>query len=206
MDSGTSHYESIIRIRTNDGTLKYVEINLYSKFDEKGDLISRYGLMKDVTTYSHDKIRRPVDFLLSGFKNSKKLALLIEPLNTKQYEFSQGFYHLIEEINSFRSFCQSDNSFFPRLSVACVSAVSSFLASNVNCVNVFNCYVEQFFNCFFYYSNSIFYFLFTIRVKNTVYYEKNSFVGRPTYAKLGSKFPMLTSSLSFYYIPRSGEK
>ena len=97
MDSGTSHYESIIRIRTHDGTLKYLEMNLYSKFDNNGNLISRYGLIKDVTTYSHKKITRPVDFLLSGFKNSKKLALLIEPLNPKQYEFSKGFYHLIEE-------------------------------------------------------------------------------------------------------------
>ena len=37
MDSGTSHYESIIRIRTHDGTLKYLEMNLYSKFDDNGN-------------------------------------------------------------------------------------------------------------------------------------------------------------------------
>ena len=40
---------------------------------------------------------KPVDFLLDGFKNSKKLALLIEPLNKKQYKFSKGFYYLIEK-------------------------------------------------------------------------------------------------------------
>lgn len=97
MDSGTSHHESIIRIRTHDGKLKYIEVNLYSKFDDNNNLISRYGLIKDATTYSHNELSRPIDFLLSGFKNSKKLALLIEPFNLKQYEFSEGFYHLIEE-------------------------------------------------------------------------------------------------------------
>ncbi|WP_407424744.1 sensor histidine kinase [Methanobrevibacter sp.] len=96
LDSGRSNYESIIRIRTDDGVLKYIEINLYSKFDENGLLLSRYGLIKDVSTDSSRKMTRPVDFLLKGFKNNKKLALLIEPLNVKQYEFSQGFYYLIE--------------------------------------------------------------------------------------------------------------
>lgn len=97
LDAGRSNYESIIRIRTDDGVLKYIEVNLYSKFDEKGLLLSRYGLIKDVSTDSTRKMTRPVDFLLKGFKNNKKLALMIEPLNTKQYEFSQGFYYLIEE-------------------------------------------------------------------------------------------------------------
>ena len=96
LDSGRSNYESIIRIRTDDGVLKYIEINLYSKFDENGLLLSRYGLIKDVSTDSSRKMTRPVDFLLKGFKNNKKLALLIEPLSVKQYEFSQGFYYLIE--------------------------------------------------------------------------------------------------------------
>ena len=96
MDNGRSNYESIVRIRTDDGILKYIEINLYSKFDEDGYLLSRYGLIKDVSTDSSRKMTRPVDFLLKGFKNNKKLALLIEPLNVKQYEFSQGFYNFIE--------------------------------------------------------------------------------------------------------------
>ena len=96
LDSGRNTYESIIRIKTDDGTMKYVEINLYCKFDEKGNLISRYGLFKDVSTDSDRKMTRPVDFLLKGFKNSKKLALLIEPLSVKHYEFSEGFYYLIE--------------------------------------------------------------------------------------------------------------
>ncbi|WP_298524733.1 sensor histidine kinase, partial [uncultured Methanobrevibacter sp.] len=60
------------------------------------DLINRYGLIKDVSTDSDRKMTRPVDFLLKGFKNNKKLALLIEPLRVKKYEFSEGFYEMIE--------------------------------------------------------------------------------------------------------------
>ena len=97
MDKGKSTYETVIRIKTDDGVLKYVEVNLYSKFNENGEIISRYGLMKDVSTDSDREMSRPVDLLFKGFKNNKKLALLIEPLNLKQYEFSQGFYYLIEK-------------------------------------------------------------------------------------------------------------
>ena len=97
MDRGRANYETIIRIRTSDGILKYIEVNLYSKIDANGELISRYGLFKDVSTDSTRKMTRPVDFLLKGFKNSKKLALLIDPLSVKHYEFSEGFYNLIEE-------------------------------------------------------------------------------------------------------------
>lgn len=96
MDTDVGHHEDVIRIKTHDGTLKYIEINLYSNFDGEGNLISRYGLMNDITNYSETSIR-PVDFLLNGFKNSKKLALLIEPLNPKNYEFSEGFYYFIDE-------------------------------------------------------------------------------------------------------------
>ena len=96
MDQRRSNYEAVVRIRTDDGALKYIEINIYSKFDENGVLINRYGLIKDVSTDSDRKMTRPVDFLIKGFKNSKKLALLIEPLNIKQYEFSEGYYELIE--------------------------------------------------------------------------------------------------------------
>ena len=53
-----------------------------------------FRFLNIITNYS--KITKPVDFLLNGFKNSKKLALLIEPLNVRQFEFSEGFYHLIE--------------------------------------------------------------------------------------------------------------
>jgi two-component sensor histidine kinase len=97
MDRGRANYETIIRIRTDDGILKYIEVNLYSKFDDEGHLLSRYGLFKDVSTDSTRKMTRPVDFLLKGFKNSRKLALLIDPLSVKHYEFSEGFYILIEE-------------------------------------------------------------------------------------------------------------
>lgn len=96
MDEGTSHHKDIIRITTWDGELKYIELDLYSTFDENGELINRQGLVNDITQYSRKNIVKPVDFLLNGFGNSKKLALLIEPLNPTQYEFSQGFYHIIE--------------------------------------------------------------------------------------------------------------
>jgi two-component sensor histidine kinase len=96
LDNGKTTYDLIIRIKTDDGTLKYIEVNLYSKFDEEGKLLNRYGLMKDVSTDSNRKMTRPVDFLLKGFKSSTKLALLIDPLNVKHHEFSEGFYHVIE--------------------------------------------------------------------------------------------------------------
>lgn len=97
LDHGRLNYDTVIRIKTEEGTLKYIEANLYSKFDEEGNLLSRYGLFKDVSTDSTRKVARPVDFLLKGFKNSKKLALLIDPLSIKHYEFSEGFYDFIEE-------------------------------------------------------------------------------------------------------------
>ena len=97
MDSGKSTYDGVLRIKTDDGQLKYLEINLYAKFDENGELISRYGLIKDVTRDQSTQITRPVDFLLNGFKNSYKLALLIEPLNQKQFEYSAGFYNIVGE-------------------------------------------------------------------------------------------------------------
>lgn len=76
LDSNIEYLEKIIRIRTYDGVLKYLEVNIYSTFDD-GNLINRHGLINDVTRYSNDKIAKPVDFLMSGFKNSKKLALLM---------------------------------------------------------------------------------------------------------------------------------
>lgn len=97
MDTDVGYHEDIIRIKTHDGTLKYIEINLYSNFDEEGNLISRYGLFNDITTYSKQSAIKPVDFLLQGFKNSKKLALLIEPLNFKHFEFSEGYYYFIDQ-------------------------------------------------------------------------------------------------------------
>lgn len=97
LDSNITYLEKVVRIRTNDGVLKYLEVSIYSDFDEDGNLIDRHGMVNDITRYSNDQITKPVDFLLSGFKNSKKLALMIEPLNVKKYEFSEGFYYLIEK-------------------------------------------------------------------------------------------------------------
>ena len=92
----TAQCNEIIRIKTKDGILKTIEVNVYSYFDESG-IIIRQGLMNDITQYSNDELTKPVDFLLDGFKNSTKLALLIEPLNIKQFKFSKGFYYLIEK-------------------------------------------------------------------------------------------------------------
>ena len=97
MDTDTTHHEDLIRIKTNDGVMKFLEINLYSTFDDDGNLLSRHGLINDVTKYSKNSAVRPVDFLLNGFKHSEKLALLIEPLNSKHFEFSEGFYNLVEK-------------------------------------------------------------------------------------------------------------
>ena len=92
----TAQCDEVIRIKTIDGILKTIEVNVYSYFDESG-IIIRQGMMNDITKYSGDDLTQPVDFLLNGFKNSTKLALLIEPLNHKQFKFSRGFYNLIEK-------------------------------------------------------------------------------------------------------------
>ena len=98
LDDGVTHLENVIRVRTHDGVLKYLEVNISSTFDEDGQLLTRRGVVNDITQYSgSNKITKPVDFLLNGFKNSKKIALMIEPLNVRSYEFSEGFYQLIEK-------------------------------------------------------------------------------------------------------------
>ena len=95
MSPETDTYENIIRIKTPGGKIKFLDAYLYSKFDENGDEISHYGLFKDVSVDSHKHMTRPIDFMLNGFKHNSKLSLLIEPLS-KRYEFSEGFYSMIE--------------------------------------------------------------------------------------------------------------
>ncbi|WP_296888384.1 sensor histidine kinase [uncultured Methanobrevibacter sp.] len=92
----TAQCDEVIRIKTKDGTLKVLEVNVYSYFDETG-IVIRQGMINDITQYSSDDLIKPVDFLLDGFKNSTKLALLVEPLNIKQFKFSRGFYYIIEK-------------------------------------------------------------------------------------------------------------
>ena len=99
MSPETDTYENIIRIKTRDGQIKYLDTYLYSKFDENGNELSHYGLFKDVSLDSHKHKTRPVDFMLNGFKHNKRLSLLIEPLS-RRYEFSEGFYEIIEVPNS----------------------------------------------------------------------------------------------------------
>ena len=95
MSPETDTYENIIRIKTPGGHIKYLDTYLYSKFDENGEEISSYGLFKDISIDSHKHLTRPVDFMLNGFNHNSKLSLLVEPLS-KRYEFSEGFYKMIE--------------------------------------------------------------------------------------------------------------
>lgn len=95
MSPETDTYENIIRIQIPGGPIKYLDTYLYSKFDENGEEISNYGLFKDVSIDSHKHMTRPVDFMLNGFNHNSKLSLLVEPLS-KRYEFSEGFYKIIE--------------------------------------------------------------------------------------------------------------
>lgn len=95
MSPETDTYENIIRIKTPGGKIKYLDTYIYSKFDESGEEISHYGLFKDVSVDSHRHMTRPIDFMLNGFNHNTKLSLLIEPLS-KRYEFSEGFYNIIE--------------------------------------------------------------------------------------------------------------
>ncbi|WP_407424745.1 histidine kinase dimerization/phosphoacceptor domain -containing protein [Methanobrevibacter sp.] len=95
MSPETDTYENIIRIKTPGGHIKYLDTYLYSKFDENGEEVSNYGLFKDVSVDSHKHMTRPVDFMLNGFNHNSKLSLLVEPLS-RRYEFSEGFYKMIE--------------------------------------------------------------------------------------------------------------
>ena len=95
MSPETDTYENIIRISTPGGQIKYLDTYLYSKFDSNGEEISHYGLFKDISVDSHKHMTRPVDFMLNGFNQNSKLSLLVEPLS-KRYEFSEGFYKIIE--------------------------------------------------------------------------------------------------------------
>ena len=95
MSPETDTYENIIRIKTPGGHIKFLDTYLYSKFDENGEEVSQYGLFKDISVDTHKHMTRPVDFMLNGFNHNSKLSLLIEPLS-KRYEFSEGFYKMIE--------------------------------------------------------------------------------------------------------------
>ena len=95
MSPETDTYENIIRIKTPGGHIKYLDTYLYSKFDENGEEISHYGLFKDISVDTHKHMTRPVDFMLNGFNHNAKLSLLVEPLS-KRYEFSEGFYKMVE--------------------------------------------------------------------------------------------------------------
>jgi len=91
----TSQSDEVIRIVDEEGILKLIEVTVYSYFDDNGVFI-RQGWI-NVLTQRHNESSEPIDFLLDGSKSSMKLAWLIEPLNKKLYNFSKGFYNLIEK-------------------------------------------------------------------------------------------------------------
>lgn len=97
LDEKVPKYETVFRIQTPDGIIKYLDMSFYTKFHENGEIRSSYALVKDITKSSNKEAMRPIDFILNGFKKSKKLALLIEPLNEYDYVFSEGFYSIVEE-------------------------------------------------------------------------------------------------------------
>ena len=95
MSPETDSYENILRIKTPGGHIKYLDTYLYSKFDENGDIVSHYGLFKDISVDTNKHMTRPIDFMLNGFNHQSRLSLLVEPLS-RRYEFSEGFYKMIE--------------------------------------------------------------------------------------------------------------
>ncbi|WP_407413553.1 histidine kinase dimerization/phosphoacceptor domain -containing protein [Methanobrevibacter sp.] len=95
MSPETDSYENILRIKTPGGNIKYLDAYIYSKFDENGDVISHYGLFKDISVDTNKHMTRPIDFMLNGFNHQSRLSLLVEPLS-RRYEFSEGFYKMIE--------------------------------------------------------------------------------------------------------------
>ncbi len=136
----TAQCNEIIRIKTKDGILKTIEVNVYSYFDESG-IIIRQGLMNDITKYSDDELTKPVDFLLDGFKNSTKLALLIEPLNNKQFKFSKGFYYFIEK--DYEEYKHSRDIFENIVEKDTVERLNKLVDGEINMIDeTFNYYVD----------------------------------------------------------------
>ena len=133
----TAQCDEVIRIKTKDGTLKTIEVNVYSYFDESG-IIIRQGMMNDITQYSRDELTKPVDFLLDGFKNSTKLALLIEPLNVKQYKFSKGFYYLIEK--DYEEYVHSRDIFKNIVDNDVVQRLEKLVDGEINIIDETFCY------------------------------------------------------------------
>ena len=88
------HIEEIIKIKTKTGNIKYLDSHVYVKFDENNEIISKTGFFKDISHELTEK-NRSMDYLINGFIKNSKLALLIEPFNSK-YSFSEGFYEILE--------------------------------------------------------------------------------------------------------------
>ena len=136
----TAQCDEIIHIKTKDGVLKTIEVNVYSYFDESG-IIIRQGMMNDITQYGDEELTKPVDFLLDGFKNSTKLALLIEPLNVKQYKFSKGFYYLIEK--DYEEYNHSRNILKNIVEEDTVQRLNKIIDGEINKIDeTFNYYVD----------------------------------------------------------------
>lgn len=97
--------------------------------------------MNDITKYSDDELTKPVDFLLDGFKNSTKLALLIEPLNNKQFKFSKGFYYFIEK--DYEEYKHSRDIFKNIVEKDTVERLNKLVDGEINMIDeTFNYYVD----------------------------------------------------------------
>jgi two-component sensor histidine kinase len=78
---------------------------------------------------------------LDGFKNSTKLALLIEPLNIKQFKFSKGFYYLIEK--DYEEYNHSRDIFDNIVEKDTVQRLNKLVDGEINKIDeTFNYYVD----------------------------------------------------------------
>lgn len=81
-----------IKIKTENGKIKTLECNLYPQYDNNNKYVGIYGFFKDIS--SDSDICNPIDYILNGFSQNQKLALLIEPFS-KKYSFTKSFYNII---------------------------------------------------------------------------------------------------------------
>ena len=87
------HVSDIIKIKTGDGDIKHINIQLRGKFDERGTLNNTNGFFKDV---SYNKTNTSsMDYIMNKFIKDTKMALIMNPFSEK-YSFSDGFYNILE--------------------------------------------------------------------------------------------------------------
>ncbi len=87
------HVSDIIKIKTLDGEIKHINIQLRAKFDEMGNIKLTHGFFRDVT-YDNAHISS-MDYVMNKFMKDTKMALIMDPFS-KKYSFSDGFYNILE--------------------------------------------------------------------------------------------------------------